>query len=87
MKFNQWSKLRMMQGRKRLTSRNKAHMDDPHVEYIVQLPWCFIRDFLYMAEGADSPEELQRVMNKIQRRKVEDDRLFFVHVLVKDICN
>jgi hypothetical protein len=45
------------------------------------LPWWFIRRFLYRDEGAESPEELQRVINQIFRRTVYQDEMFYVHIL------
>ncbi len=84
MKFNKWSIERIKQGRKTLTSRTKPHLEDPDVAYITNpLPLWFIKRFLYRDEGADSPEELQRVINQIFRRKVDENRLFYVHVLKK----
>ena len=81
MKFSKWSQERIRQGRKHLTSRTKP-IDDPDVKYITPpLPLWFIKRFLYRDEGADSPEELQRKFNQIFRRKVDDDREFYVHVL------
>lgn len=83
MKFNKWSKLRIELGLKIITSRKQKSLSDPDVQYIVgPLPWKFIRDYLYNAEGAESPEELQKVINKIFRRVVKDDEPFFVHVLI-----
>jgi hypothetical protein len=43
------------------------------------LPWWFIRDRLYAIEGADSPDELQGVMNQVQRRIVGNKEMFWVH--------
>lgn len=82
MKFNSWSKKKIKLGKKRLTSRRYAYTDDPEVKFATPpLPWWFIREFLYRDEGADSPEELQKVINQIFRRRVKDDELFYVHVL------
>jgi len=82
MRFNAWSKKRIAAGVKRLTSRKKAYVDDPDVFFITPpLPWWFIKKFLFRDEGAESPEELQYVINKIFRRQVGLDELFHVHVL------
>ena len=83
MKFNTWSKERMKQGRKFLTSRKEPHRNDDDVLAVLPnpLPWWFIRRFLWKDEGADSPDELQRVINKIFRRKIKGEEMFFVHVL------
>ena len=89
MKFNAWSKERIRQGRKKLTSRKKAYWEDKDVESVlpVTLPWWFIREYLWRDEGADSPEELQKVINQIFRRRVEDDEAFCVHILKKEIID
>ena len=71
-----------------MTSRRMKYEDDYRIKYITPaLPWWFIRDFLYEPEGAESPEELQRVINQIFRRKVEDDEMFYVHVFKVDTPN
>lgn len=85
MKFNAWSQKRRELGVKRLTSRKEDHTDDPDVKYRVgPLPWGFIRDFLWRDEGAVCPLELQRVINQIFRRVVDDDEQFYVHVLKEE---
>lgn len=82
MKFNAWSRARIELGIKRLTSRRIGYPHDPDVDYVVgPLPWKFIRDFLYRDEGAETPIELQKVINQIFRRYVEAHELFYVHVL------
>lgn len=79
--FNAWSKERIRQGRKFCTSRHKRYPDDPRVFQILpQMPWHIIRDYLYTLEGADSPEELQEVIEGIMKRHVPDNELFYVHV-------
>lgn len=79
--FNAWSKERIQQGRKIFTSRKEKYEDDDRVIWISPpLPWWFIRNYLYKQEGADSPSELQNVIHKIFKRKVEDDELFYVHM-------
>jgi len=88
MKFNDWSKARLERGEKFITSRKKAHYNDPDVAFILgKLPWGIIRDRLYIPEGAESPEELQEVIDKIFARRgypVADDEEFYVHVLNYD---
>lgn len=82
LRFNAWSTSRILKGSKRLTSRRKKYVNDEIVEHITgPLPWWFIREYLYRDEGAESPYELQCVINKIFRRQVYADELFFVHVL------
>ena len=82
MNFNAWSKKRIRNGTKIITSRRVQHLNDPDVYAIMPpLPWWFIRRFLYRDEGAESPEELQRVINQIFRRTVYQDEMFYVHIL------
>lgn len=78
LKFNAWSQRRIREGRKFCTSRNYQVLDE-NVLGMVMLPWWFIKGHLYSLEGADSPEELQRVINQIQRRIVGDNEFFWVH--------
>ena len=78
--FNKWSKDKIAQGKKFCTSRHGTYGDDERVVGIsTPMPWGFIRDHLYMVEGADSPEELQGVIEEIMHRHVPDDELFSVH--------
>ena len=86
MKFNKWSLDRIVKGTKLITSRKHTYKDDPHIKRLLDVPlsWWFIRDYLYTIEGADSPEELQRVINGIFRRVVEDDEMFYVHVIDRE---
>ena len=82
LRFNAWSRKRLLEGKKRLTSRSKRYVDDEQVLYIIgPVPCEFICTYLYRDEGAESPEELHRVINGIFRRKVEGYEEFFVHVL------
>lgn len=86
MKFNAWSKMRIRNGTKRLTSRRESQESDPDVLYVVgPLPWQFIKHYLYRDEGAESPEELQRVINQIFRRTVHPYEIFYVHILKPDL--
>jgi len=80
--FNDWSEERIAQGRKKCTSRTKKYVDDPRVDFITEkIPLKFIKKYFYGDgfEGADSPEELQRVINGIFRKEVSEDRGFYVH--------
>jgi hypothetical protein len=76
--FNEWSWIRISSGRKFCTSRSHLY-NDSRVIAVTTLPWGFIRDHLWMVVGANSPEELQRVINQIHRRIVPDDKQFIVH--------
>ena len=78
--FNKWSRERIKFGKKVCTSRKKIYDKDPRVHYISpKLPWWLIKNYLWQPEGANSPTELQIVIDKIFRRKVEDDEEFYVH--------
>lgn len=78
--FNDWSKERIKQGRKTCTSRHKKYSKDPRVKTIsTRLPWAFIKRNYWKQEGADSPEELQEVIDKIYNRKILPRELFYVH--------
>lgn len=78
--FNRWSKERIAQGRKYCTSRHKRYPEDPRVTYITdKAPWGWIREHLWMPEGANSPKELQEVIEDIYKRRVEDTEEFYVH--------
>lgn len=78
--FNEWSWERIAQGRKRCTSRTHKYLKDPRVKWISPLlPWWFIRTYLWKDEGADSPEELQIVIDSIHGKKVPDGKEFYVH--------
>ena len=78
--FNEWSKSRIKDGIKICTSRHQRYPSDKRVTYISpKLPWWFIRTYLWRPEGATSPEELQKVVDEIYKRKVKDDEEFYVH--------
>ena len=82
MKFNKWSRSRIIANEKCLTSRTKKHKDDPEVfEIVGPLPLWFICNYLYRDEGAESPEQLKKIINQIFRKDVDLDREFYVHVL------
>lgn len=78
--FNNWSKERIAQGKKSCTSRHKRYLHDSRVTYISpKLPLWFIKQYLWAVEGADSPQELQKVFNSIYKREVSKSEEFFVH--------
>lgn len=78
--FNAWSKERIRQGRKFCTSRHKRYVDERVLFIVNDIPWWFIREHLWKVEGADSPGELQAVIEDIMKRHVPDDELFNVHI-------
>lgn len=78
--FNAWSEERILQGRKFCTSRHKKYVYDARVLAITRLmPWGVIKTYLFDLEGADSPAELQQVVEEIYHRQVKDDEVFYVH--------
>ncbi len=78
--FNSWSKEKIKNGVKICTSRHRRYPKDKRVWWISpKLPWWFIKDYLYLEEGAESKLELQEVIEDIYKRKVLDDELFYVH--------
>lgn len=73
--FNNWSKAKLREGHKVCTTRRTqkgkpgqffmvGHMKF-QILYVQKFPLWFIRDFLYALEGADSPEEFERVWKNI----------------------
>ncbi len=78
--FNKWSKERIKERRKFCTSRHTKYIDDSRVEFITpKLKWGFIKKYLWQTEGANSPKELQEVIQSIYHRVVPDYEKFFVH--------
>ena len=79
--FNNWSQERIKEGRKFCTSRHTKYEDDPRVRYISDaVTWGFIKKYLWQMEGANSPEELQEVIESIYKRKVTDAEPFYFHI-------
>jgi len=76
--FNAWSQERIKQGRKFCTSRSKF-CEDPRVRYIVQMKLKDVKELLWQVEGADSPEEFEKVWRSIFRGKFEPERDVYVH--------
>lgn len=77
--FNEWSKFRIYQGRKFCTSRTKAYRNDFRVKYIVEMRLEDVRDLLWQVEGADSPEEFEKIWKGMFRGKFDPERIVFVH--------
>ena len=88
MKFNAWSRERIRQGKKIISCRKKPHHNDEDVYCVLgPVPWGVIRTYLFEEEGADSPFELQEVIDHIFARRgfpVDDEELFYIHVLRSD---
>jgi hypothetical protein len=79
--FNDWSKKAIKRGHKFMTSRHKKYLKDSRVKAILpKTEWGFIRDNYWYIEGAESPEELQEVIESIYKRKVEDTEMFYPHI-------
>jgi len=78
MPFTPWSKARIAQGRKWATTRTRS-WNDPRVIDMTWLPLGFVRDHLYAIEGADSPEEFERVWKGIHRGHFDPTKVVCVH--------
>lgn len=76
--FNNWSKERIRQNRKFATTRDKIY-NDKQVLGVARLPLWFIKEKLWQIEGADSPEEFEKVWRKIHRGQFEADKCYYVH--------
>ena len=64
-----------------MTSRHQKYTEDPRVLRILDLmPWGLIKQKFWQLEGADSPEELQKVIEDIYKRKVQDGEMFYPHL-------
>jgi hypothetical protein len=85
MEFNKWSRDKLAKGIKFTTARTSKHDKDPDVYHVFQkpIPMWIIKQYFYLDEGAESPDELQRVINQIFRRKVDETRELYLHVLRK----
>jgi len=77
--FAKWSQERIAQNRKFATSRSKRYSDDPRVMWITVMPLEIVRDYLWQVEGADSPEEFEKVWRSIHRGHYNGEDEVFVH--------
>lgn len=77
--FNKWSKERIGQNRKFATTRDKAYLNEKCIISIARLPLWFVKEHLWQIEGADSPEEFEKVWRKIHRGQFEADKSYYVH--------
>jgi hypothetical protein len=77
--FNRWSVERIKQGRKFCTSRSKGYHSDPRVKYMMTMKLKDVRDLLWQVEGADSPEEFEKVWRGMFRGKFDPEREVYVH--------
>jgi len=79
--FNEWSRERIKHGRKFMTSRHKQYTEDKRVLIILpKMAWGEIREKFWQLEGADSPMELQKVIEDIYKREVHLDEMFYPHL-------
>ena len=78
MLFNKWSKERIRQGRKFATTRDKIY-NDKNILGVVRLPLGFIKEHLWQIEGADSPEEFEKVWREIHEGQFEAEKSYYVH--------
>jgi len=77
--FNKWSKERIALGRKFCTSRSKNYGSDPRVKFVVDIQLKYVRDFLFQTEGADSPEEFEKVWRSLHRGRFNQEDYVVVH--------
>ena len=64
-----------------MTSRHRKYEEDSRVLKILDaMPWGIIKEKFWEIEGADSPVELQQVIDKTYHRKVPDDEMFYPHL-------
>ena len=87
--FNDWSLERIKAGKKHCTSRNEPYhsYDIPRridgKKYVLLetafLPLWFIREHLFALEGADSPEEFEKVWKSIYRGNFKSRDCKYVH--------
>jgi hypothetical protein len=79
--FNVWSRERILRGVKFSTSRHKKYLGDGRVFWVSpKMPWGVIKKYFFGLEGADSPQELQGVIEDIYKRPILDDELFYLHI-------
>ena len=95
--MNPWSKERIKREMKYATTRSKQYgkpgdwfeVDGKvlELEFIAKLPLFFITEYLYRTEGAESPEEFQKIWREIHPRKSWDSMMaqeyyyhFFSHL-------
>lgn len=76
--FASWSRIKIATGKKWATSRSRSY-DDPRVLGVVWLPLSFVRDHLYQVEGAESPEEFEKVWKGIHKGVFDEKRMVCVH--------
>ena len=80
MDLDKWSNQKIIEGKKVCEIRERKYLDDPRVDWITpKLPYSFIKEYLYFAEGANSPEELKDILEKRFSKDICEDDRFFVH--------
>jgi hypothetical protein len=77
LRFNDWSKGKIQSGQKICTSRFKKY-NDPRVKFIEEKTLGFVKNNLYREEGANSPEEFEKVWRSIFNN-FDDNKIVFVH--------
>lgn len=77
--FNKWSQERIAQGRKICTSRSRIY-HDPRVKFIIMsIPLKLVKKYLWKEEGADSPEEFEKIWRSIHRGKFDPEKKVYTH--------
>jgi len=84
--FNAWSKKRLREGKKCSTARTKIYgkvgdtfeVEGKRFEIVAiqEMPVDYLLKYHYNDEGAESPEELKRILNSIFRFSKIPDTLF-----------
>jgi len=92
--FNDWSMIKLKHSNKECTSRTKKYGNEGdifttdfenfrityRITHILKLPLWIVRDFLYKAEGAESPHIFENVWNEIHPiRRYQPNDMVFVH--------
>ena len=87
--FNSWSTLRLLEGTKSCTSRNRIYgkVGDWFrveniafsLEWVSQFPLGVVRNQFWKLEGADSPKDFERVWKSIYRGKFDEKKMVYVH--------
>ena len=77
--FNKWSQERINLGKKFCTSRTKKYTD-PRVVNVIKMPLWVVAAYLWKMEGADSPQEFEKVWREIHPKRGWTPNLdVFVH--------
>lgn len=76
--FTRWSRQRIAQGRKWATTRTRKFYD-PRVVLCFEIELGRVRDEFWQIEGADSPEEYEKVWRSLHRGHYRGNRWVYIH--------